>query len=120
MIFLSKFPELSVEWFIFVSFQETQQFPDFLETNTGNFRTICPRLKIVGIFGWLKSAFKHFSFNQKIEFLGKGRHWLAMFPFAEKYKWLAVNCPGYSEMNYLLPKLALWLSLVRVKLSSWT
>ena len=51
MIFLSKFPELSVEWFIFVSFQETQQFPDFLETNTGNFRTICPRLKIVGIFG---------------------------------------------------------------------
>ena len=31
-----------------IRFSEIQQFPDFLETFSGNFRTICPRFEIFG------------------------------------------------------------------------
>jgi len=39
LIFIPDFPKFSFEWFAFL---EIQQFPDFFETFSGNFRTIVP------------------------------------------------------------------------------
>ena len=39
-----------------VRFAEILQFPDFLETLPGNFRTIYHRFEIFAIFGWIESA----------------------------------------------------------------
>lgn len=53
LTFLLEFPEFSVER---VRFSEKQQFPDFLETLPGAFLTICSRLYILGILGWIERA----------------------------------------------------------------
>ena len=44
-----------------VRFSEIQQFPDFLELFSGNFRTICPHFENFGFFGRMESALGHFA-----------------------------------------------------------
>ena len=44
-----------------VLFSEIQQFMDCLKIFVGNFCTICPRFKILGIFGWMEMALGQYS-----------------------------------------------------------